>query len=188
MNQLTESDIHQLQQHIVNDGVIAYPTEAVFGLGCHPKSETAVNTILQLKKRSVDKGLILIASNYSQLVEFVDDKAIPFERRPDIFSSWPGPVTWLLPKSVNAPYWITGESDFIAVRVTAHPIVCQMCNELGMPLVSTSANPATLAPALNAFEVKTYFGQKVHIIDRSVGTSGTPSQIKHSMTGDIVRP
>ena len=187
MNLLTENDIQQLQQHIDDDGVIAYPTEAVFGLGCDPRNEVALNKILQLKRRPVEKGVILIASNYSQASAYVDDKKIPFERRPDIFSSWPGPITWLLPKSEHAPYWITGDSDFIAVRVTAHPIVRQMCDSLDSPLVSTSANPATLPPASTVKEVESYFASNVHIIDRALGTSGKPSQIKHAMTGAIIR-
>ena len=89
-------------------GVIAYPTEAVYGLGCDPDNEAAVLALLSIKQRPVEKGLILVAANYSQLLPYVDDKAIPLEKRYQIFSSWPGHVSWVLPASQTAPMWITG--------------------------------------------------------------------------------
>ena len=107
--------------------LIAYPTEAVYGLGCDPDNESAVNNLLDLKKRPVEKGLILVAANYSQVVKYVADNHIPIERRADVFSCWPGPITWLLPASASTPAWLTGGNDLIAVRISAHPVVRKLC-------------------------------------------------------------
>lgn len=187
MRKLTPDSIESITQSVQSGQVIAYPTEAVFGLGCDPDNESAALKILELKQRPVEKGMILIASTYSQVAKYVNDELIPFERRPEIFSSWPGPVTWLLPKSAAAPAWITGESEFIAVRVTNHPTVRSLCNALDAPLVSTSANPAGDEPATSASEVAAYFGDDLIIIDEKLGEQAKPSQIKHSMTGQVLR-
>ena len=120
--------------------VILYPTEAVYGLGCDPDNQQAVEALLAIKQRPVEKGLILIADNYGQLLKYVDDAKIPMDKRADIFSSWPAAITWVMPASKNTPKWLTGQFDTIAVRVTNHPTVKRLCQEFGKPLVSTSAN------------------------------------------------
>ena len=114
MNQSNEIQHDTLKVAFDEGEIIVYPTEAVMGVGCDPDNESAVSKLLSLKKRNVDKGLILVAANYSQLLPYVDDAAIPPGRRPDIFSSWPGPITWLMPKGLKAPKWITGQHAKIA--------------------------------------------------------------------------
>jgi L-threonylcarbamoyladenylate synthase len=170
-----------------NGEVIAYPTEAVFGLGCDPDNEQAVQHLLALKNRSVDKGLILVARTYSQLLPYIDDKSIPMDKRTGIFSSWPGPITWLLPASVKAPGWITGDSKLIAVRVSQHPVVQQLCEWAGKPLVSTSANVAGVEPAKTADEVVHQFADKVLLVEGDVGGRDRPSEIRNGLTGQIIR-
>lgn len=167
--------------------IIAYPTEAVFGLGCDPDNEEAVMSLLALKQRPIEKGMILIADNYSQLLPYVNDRAIPMDRRTEIFSSWPGPVTWLLPASDRAPRWITGGSELIAVRVTAHPLVKSLCTKLGKPLVSTSANYSGEEPARNVEQIKQTFGNDVYCVEGEVGKLGNPTQIRHGLTGEVIR-
>lgn len=76
-----------------NNQVIAYPTEAVFGVGCDPDSESAVMALLKLKQRAIEKGLILIADNYEQLKPYIDDNALTQEQRERMFASWPCPIT-----------------------------------------------------------------------------------------------
>ena len=124
-------------------GVIAYPTEGVWGLGCDPRSETATLKLLTLKQRDVAKGLILIASDEVQLAPFIDIAALEDAQRDAVRASWPGPNTWIVPASKDAPRWITGAHDGIAVRVTAHPLVRALCDGFGGALVSTSANIAS---------------------------------------------
>jgi L-threonylcarbamoyladenylate synthase len=167
--------------------LIVYPTEAVMGLGCDPSNEEAVLTLLALKQRSVEQGLILIASNYSQLLPYINDNAVLPHRRTEIFSSWPGPNTWLLPKSAKAPDWISGDHDTIAVRVTNHPIVKSLCDKLNSPLVSTSANLHQQPPAKSVEEAKAYFADQVHYINGDLGGALSPSTIRDGNTGTVIR-
>lgn len=125
-------------------GVIAYPTEGVWGLGCDPRHEAATLRLLALKQRDVGKGLILIAADEAQLAPFVGMDALEPDQRDAVRASWPGPNTWIVPSSAEAPGWITGDHDGIAVRVSAHPMVVALCRAFGGALVSTSANIATL--------------------------------------------
>ena len=125
-------------------GVVAYPTEAVWGLGCDPRDEAATLRLLALKQREVGKGLILIAADEAQLAPFVDMDALDAGQCDAVRASWPGPNTWIVPASADAPAWITGDHDGIAVRVSAHPVVVALCEGFGGALVSTSANIATL--------------------------------------------
>lgn len=169
-------------------GVIAYPTEAVYGLGSDPDNEAAVLALLSIKQRPVEKGLILVAANYSQLLPYVDDKAIPLEKRYQIFSSWPGHVSWVLPASQTAPKWITGQFDSIAVRVSAHPVVQQLCLTYGKPLVSTSANLSGQPAITNKTELEQSLGTMLAaIVPGALGGATQPSQIRNALTGDIVR-
>lgn len=167
--------------------LIVYPTEAVMGIGCDPDNEDAVQALLAIKQRPISKGVILIAANYSQLLPYVDDNAIRQDRRSEIFSSWPGPVTWLLPKSKQAPVWITGEHDKIAVRVTSHPLVIEACLTLGKPLVSTSANPSGLEPARTVEQARDYFAEQVYYLEGEVEGLSSPSTIKDSDTLQVIR-
>lgn len=142
----TPLSINEAAIRLKSGGVIAYPTEAVWGLGCDPFDETAVMRLLAIKQRPVDKGLILIAADLAQLQPLLDLPAMPETRLAEVLASWPGPHTWVLPASATAPRWITGTHPGIAVRVSAHPTVVALCRAFGGPLVSTSANLAG-APA-----------------------------------------
>ncbi|NUF48919.1 Sua5/YciO/YrdC/YwlC family protein [Gilliamella sp. ESL0250] len=183
-NLLTLSEI---SNYLKNGEVIAYPTEAVFGLGCDPDCESAVLKLLQLKQRSIDKGLILIASRYQQLIPYIDESAITNEQKQLAFTNWPGPVTWVFPKNKNTPYFLTGKFDSIAVRVTNHPLVCKLCDLYGKPIVSTSANLSTYNPCKTAIEVAKQFGENFPILDGETGHRSQPSQIKDIKTGQIIR-
>ncbi|QJR81001.1 L-threonylcarbamoyladenylate synthase type 1 TsaC [Alteromonas pelagimontana] len=167
--------------------LLVYPTEAVMGIGCDPDNQEAVFKLLALKQRPVEKGVILIADNYSRLLKYVDDNAIAPDKRTEIFSSWPGAVTWLLPKSRYAPEWITGKSNKIAVRVTNHPVVKALCEKLAKPLVSTSANLSGQAPAKTTAEARKYFYDSVYYIEGKVGERDRPSTIRDCETGKIIR-
>ena len=123
-----------------NGGVVAYPTEGVWGLGCDPRNEAAVLKLLAIKERPVEKGMILIAAELEQLHPWLSLAALPAERLAAALDTWPGPHTWVMPASDHAPRWITGAHDGIAVRISAHPPVIALCHAFGGPLVSTSAN------------------------------------------------
>ena len=183
----TIKDAELIIQTLQQGEVIAYPTEAVLGLGCDPDHEEAVQKLLTLKNRPVDKGLILVAKTYSQLLPYVDDAKIPMAMRPEIFSSWPGPVTWLLPATKQAPKWVTGGSDLIAVRVSQHLVVSQLCELFGKPLISTSANVSGINPAMNSEQLYQQFDASLLLVDGALGGANKPSQIRHGMTGQTVR-
>lgn len=169
-------------------GVVAYPTEAVWGLGCDPANEAAVLRLLALKQREVEKGLILIAARLEQLQPWIHLDALPPDRQAEVLASWPGPNTWIVPPSGAAPRWITGVHDGIAVRVSAHPVVAALCDAFGGALVSTSANPAG-APAPNALEQ--FDAHLLAVLDGVVagetGGLGRPSVIRVALTGQVLR-
>lgn len=121
-------------------GVIVYPTEAVWGIGCDPFREDAVMRLLAIKQRTVDKGLILIAASFEQLRPCLDPGALPASTLAQVLATWPGPHTWVMPVAARVPRWVTGEHDSLAVRVTDHPTVIALCRAFGGPIVSTSAN------------------------------------------------
>lgn len=166
-------------------GLIAYPTEAVYGLGCLPFNEAAVRRLLALKRRSEDKGLIVVAADIGQLRDMVDFDAA--RERQALLASWPGPFTWLVPGKRITPVWLTGKYATLAVRVSAHPIVRALCRALG-PLVSTSANPEAEPPARSSAAVEAYFpGQIDHVFPGAISGSQKPTQIRDAMTGAIIR-
>ncbi|MCU7553643.1 Sua5/YciO/YrdC/YwlC family protein [Alteromonas sp. ASW11-19] len=170
-----------------NGQLLVYPTEAVMGIGCDPDNEAAVAQLLALKQRPVEKGVILVAATYSQLLPYVDDEAIGQDRRTEIFSSWPGHITWILPKAKTTPAWITGAHDTLAVRVSAHPVVCELCHKFGKPLVSTSANLSGQPPAMSVAAARSVFGDSVYYVEGALGGRNKPSVIRDGRTGAVIR-
>lgn len=168
-------------------GIIAYPTEAVWGLGCNPFDAEAVEHLLALKQRPVSKGLILIAANIEQLDPFIDH--LDDLQRQRLKNTWPGPVTWLVPSNQRAPTWITGDFSTLALRVTAHPVAAALCNAFGAPIVSTSANIQGRPPARTRLELRRSFGNSLNAITPGeVGKRASPSEIRDLATGQTVRP
>lgn len=170
-----------------NEEVIAYPTEAVFGLGCDPDSEKAVNKLLELKQRSWEKGLILIADSYEQLKNYVDDSQLTDDQKQIMLDSWPGPVTWVIPAKKSTPKWLTGRFDTLAVRVTDHNLVKLLCQQYGKPLVSTSANLSGQEPCRTTGEVIEQFQGSIPVLDGTVGGRLNPSEIRDAKTGQLYR-
>ncbi|BBN80039.1 threonylcarbamoyl-AMP synthase [Pseudoalteromonas sp. A25] len=182
------NNLEEACQALSAGGVICYPTEAVFGLGCDPDNQEAVNKILTIKQRKVSKGLILLADNYGQCLPYVDDAKIPMDKRTALFSSWPSAVTWLLPAKASTPKWLTGEHDTIAVRVTAHPQCKALTRLFGKPLVSTSANLSGEQPVMSLDEARRIFNELVDCyVHGELGGNAAPSQIKHALSGAVIR-
>ncbi|WP_455365663.1 L-threonylcarbamoyladenylate synthase [Kaarinaea lacus] len=178
--------IKQAATIVLSGGIIAYPTEAVYGLGCNPLDTAAVIRLLQLKQRSWEKGLILVAATIDQLEPFI---AIPSEAiRQKISATWPGPVTWILPAKPGTPRTLTGAHQTLAVRVSAHPVVQALCREIDQPLVSTSANLESAPPARSALTVQRIFGQNLDfILHGFVNTAANPTEIRDALTDKILR-
>lgn len=167
-------------------GVIAYPTEAVFGLGCDPANKDAVMRLLALKRRPADKGLILIASDWQQLQPWLQTVPDAWYRRMD--ATWPGPTTWLVPAALDCPGWLTGGRDTLAVRVTAHPVVRELCENLGYAIVSTSANRSGQMPARSLLGVRLRFGEQLDfVLPGPLGKLSKPTQIRDLATDAVIR-
>lgn len=172
-------------QLIKQGGVIAYPTEAVWGLGCDPWNETAVLRVLDLKQRPLEKGLILIAASAQQFNFLIEQLSLEQQQRLQAY--WPGPFTWLVPHHDLIPYWISGAHSRVALRVTNHPLVKKLC-ELTGPLVSTSANIAGLPAAKNNLMVEKYFHKQLDgLLSGALGSEKKPSRICDLITGHVIR-
>lgn len=172
---------------LLNDGaVIAYPTEAVYGLGCDPLNAQAVMRLLKLKQRPVEAGLILIAADFAQVEPFLQPLTSAVRRK--LFATWPGPVTWLLPARPEVPAWLRGRHATLAVRVTAHAGTAALCRSFGGALISTSANPRGREPARSILQVRRYFGDTLdYLLPGPLGGRSLPSEIRDAATGRVLR-
>ncbi len=169
-------------------GVIAYPTEAVWGLGCDPFDQNAVLRLLAIKQRPVGKGLILIAGERAQFDGLLDWDALPQGRRDAVLDSWPGPHTWVVPTTMRVPAWVTGDHRGVAVRVSAHPVVVQLCAGCGGPLVSTSANLTGEPPAFRREALDpALLAQLDAIGPGETGGLAAPTAIRDAISGDALR-
>ena len=170
-------------------GVIAYPTEAVYGLGCDPKNLSAVKKILDLKQRKKEKGLILVASNIEQFKNYI----LPLEKNIEkkLLNSWcekNAAVTWLVPAKETISVYLKGQFDSLAIRVSHHPTVKEICDKFGGAIVSTSANISTHEAARTAQEVKQTFDDKIDfIVEGETGTNAQPSKIYDALTDKVFR-
>lgn len=179
---------HECAVLLRNGAVIAYPTEGVWGLGCDPRNEAAVLRLLQIKQRPIDKGLILIASDLDQLRPWLHLAALPPSRLTEVFLSWPGPFTWVMPASADAPYWITGAHDSIAVRISKHPTVTALCDAFGGALVSTSANISGQPAAKRVEELAPELLQQIDgVAEGQTDPLQGPSRIRDAMSGEVIR-
>lgn len=169
-------------------GIIAYPTEAVFGLGCDPDNVEALEKLLRIKNRSPDKGLILLAANYSQLLPYIDDQKIPQDKRYTVLSRWPDGITQVVPKNEQCHPLLSGKFSTIAVRITSQPDVVSLCNQTNKPIVSTSANLSGEEPARIWQELSTKLTDEIDFIikGQTLGYS-QPSTIIDALTGEQFR-
>ena len=173
-------------------GIIAYPTEAVFGLGCDPNNPAAIKKLLTLKQRPAEKGLILLAGSYAQLQAYVDDnllkRNLTSKQYLAIFARWPDAITQLLPAKSNISPLLCGAFDSIAVRITSHPDVVALCQQLGKPIISTSANLSGQVPAVTWQQVELQLGDKIDYIIKSQTLGfNKPSLIINALTEEIIR-
>jgi L-threonylcarbamoyladenylate synthase len=167
-------------------GVIAYPTEAVWGLGCDPDDEAALSRLLRLKARDPAKGVILVAASIEQAGPWLE--GVSEAQRATLVASWPGPTTFLVPDNGRAHALVRGDHDRVALRVSDHPLVVALCEAFGGPVVSTSANRAGESPAMSAEEVRRVFGDELDaILEGELGGLLRPSTIRDLATGRVLR-
>lgn len=178
--------VRQGAQCLLDGRVIAYPTEAVYGLGCDPGSEPAVRKILELKTRPASAGMILIADRLERFAPYIQPVSAELKQR--ALAAWPGPVTWLFPRAPQVPDWLAGSHPTIALRITDHPVCRALCDAFGGPIVSTSANPGGDEPARSARQVQNYFGDALcGTVEGELGGQNQPSEIRDLETGRVLR-
>lgn len=174
--------VHILRQ----GGVIAYPTEAVYGLGCDPLNQQALKKIYQLKQRTINKGFIIVASHFSQLEPYLGN--LEKINTQSIFSNQFEHTTWILPANLKLPYYLIGNRKTIAVRISTHPAIISLCSLYKGAIISTSANLAGKSPAKTKYALLKQFKNKLDAIYfDTLGTQSSPSQIKDPLTGRIYR-
>lgn len=178
--------VRQAARILLHGGIVAYPTEAVYGLGCNPLDLQAVMRVLQIKQRDISQGLILVSDSLHRLSPFIRELSTADKGR--VSETWPGPVTWLVPAADDCPLWLRGDHTTIAIRVTAHSQTRELCAEAGMALVSTSANRSGQAPARSTYQVRRELGREVDfILGGATDGYARPSQIRDLVSGRIVR-
>lgn len=167
-------------------GVIAYPTETVFGLGCDPLDGHAVERILELKQRPQEKGLILIGANLQQMLPYIDVQDQTLLDK--LTQATPRPTTWICPLREDVPQWLCGKHNSIAVRITTSPIAQQLCQQLGSAIVSTSANPSGLRPARSLLTIRRHFGDRLdYALGGHCDPKAKPSRIIDLISGRVIR-
>ncbi|MGO4703809.1 L-threonylcarbamoyladenylate synthase [Dyella sp. 2RAB6] len=187
-HRFTLDDLDDAVALLRGGGVLAYPTEAVFGLGCDPHDRAGFERIFALKQRPPTQGVLLIAAELAQVERYIERSAVTDEVMAQVRASWPGPNTWIFPRSAEVPDWVAGAHAGIALRVTAHPPAAALCRAYGGALVSTSANPHGEPPARSAAAVEAYFGERLAgVLDAPLGGLERPTVIRDALTGAIIR-
>jgi len=187
MSRVQTASLHEAAAALSRGEVIAYPTEAVFGLGCDPDNEQAIQRLLDLKQRSAGKGLIIIASEVQQLDAYVETRSS--EQWQKVLTTRPGAISWLMPVRATVSRLITGERETIAVRITTHPVAKALCQLFAKPIISTSANITNRPAAKNVAEILSQFKQQplACILDGEVDPQANPSEIHDLLSGKVIR-
>lgn len=177
--------IQQAARILEAGGVIAYPTETVYGLGCDPWDYDAVVRLLDIKRRSMDSGLILIAADVDQVVPYLDKPTKALKQK--LTGKGKQPVTWLV-RAPAIPQWVRGAHDKAAIRITTHPLARELCRTFGRPIVSTSANRSGRPPAQNALKIRKLFKDELdYILTGTTGPATKTSEIRDAETDKVYR-
>ena len=175
----------RLIRYLKQGGVIAYPTESCYGLGCDPKNKYAVEKILRLKKRARSKGFILISSKINHLYSYMQD--LSELQKKEMMNKWPGPHTWLVPASNYCPSWLRGASHNIALRLPKVKSTLNLLNSISFPITSTSANLSHKQSIKTLRACKNLFKNNVKIIEGNIGSEKKPTTIQDFISNEIIR-
>ena len=176
------SSLASVLEHLKSGGVIAYPTEGVWGFGCDPNNQDAINNLLAIKERSYEKGLILIGSKFEQFFQYSHAE----EYKDKLMTKWPGPHTWLVPSKHGLSNLIKGNHDKVALRLSSHETVCKLCDSFEGPLVSTSANKEGMPTLTSPDEILQSF-PSVKVMEGRLGGHNKPTTIQDVVTDIILR-
>ncbi len=177
--------VDRAAETLLGGGIIAYPTEGVFGLGCLPDNLDAVERLLGIKQRDRTKGFILIGANAAQFDGWINlsgDESLP-DTDPE------NPVTWIVPAGSRVASLIRGDNDGIAIRITTSPVAQSICTAVQSPIVSTSANLSDHPVVRDQLDLHRQFrGLVDYIVPGDCGPSSGPSEIRILATGKVLRP
>jgi len=170
-------------------GVVACPTEAVWGISCAADNPQAIHKVLELKQRPVKKGMIVAASTIEMLDGWVDWSQVPEDAKQRVMQTWPGPYTWVLPATEAVLPGVTGANlGKVAVRVTAHPVLKALIDAFGKPILSTSANLSGEPPVKSQQALSPALLDNVDIVvPGEVGGLENPTAIRDALTGHVIR-
>ncbi len=182
---MNDTQLNQAIQCLKSGGVIAYPTESVYGLGCDATDLESVSRILKIKKRDPDKGLILLVSDIQQASRFI----IPLTEQQIAKLNQPSAhaITWLLARNRAVSTLITGTHSKLAVRVTTHPIAKMLCEGFGSPIISTSCNLHGQPSHRDAESVASDSSLDLDLIIEGSCGREPPSRIIDLLTGARIR-
>ena len=169
-------------QYLKVGGVISHPTDTIQGLACLPNFEQSMQRILQLKRRSTNKGLILLASNVSYFANYVDDVS-----QLNKIKVSDTPTTYLLKANQKTSKLLTGRFDTIAIRLTNDPLITKLCQASNSALVSTSANTSGKNSATSVLELNVFFKQELDFIITPQNYNNPASKIINLQTGERIR-
>jgi len=171
--------------HLKSGEVIGYPTEAVYGIGCDPWNQSSVEKIAKIKGRESSKTFLMVASSIDQLTDLIDISTLSRQ----VTSSWPGHTTWLITAKENVPHWLQDEqTNKVGIRISNHPLVRELCNKFGKPIISTSANISGKEEIKNQQEfMKTFSSDINYLVDGDLGDYDKASMIIDMQTNKKIR-
>jgi L-threonylcarbamoyladenylate synthase len=170
----------------LREGVIAHPTDTVYGLACLANNPSAIKKIIDLKQRDHNKGFILLASDVDYILPYIDAN-LDIKLMDKLAKQSDIPTTYLVPKSKSTSNLISGTSEFVAVRITSNPLVRFFCENTGSALISTSANPQGQKVASNMAELESYFNQALSYVLPPNTYNSKPSIIINLISGEQIR-
>jgi len=164
-------------------GIVAFPTDTVYGLGAWSELRAAVERIYRVKERPRNMPLPLLLADTSQIGSVAC--AVPQIAWLLASKFWPGALTMVLPKSESVPDFITAGGKTVAIRVPAHPVPVALVRGLGAPIVGTSANLSGRPSSLTADEVYAQFGDKIDLVIDGGRCPGGKESTVVDVTGEV---
>ncbi len=179
------TEVNQAKHVLASGGLVAIPTETVYGLAGNGLNVSAVTRIFEAKRRPFFDPLILHIGSIEQLSPLVTN--VPPALQTLMEAYWPGPLTVLLPKSINVPDLVTSGQPRVAIRMPNHPLALSLLQSIDFPLAAPSANPFGYVSPTTAQHVAHQLGTEVdYILDGGPCSVGLESTIVGMEQGDVV--
>lgn len=180
----SDFSIRLAAQQIKYGGIIAYPTDTIYGLGCDPYNIEAVENLNLIKQRPLNKQFILLAGQFNQIAPLI----IVNSEQKKLVEDTTESISWIADASSTAPSWLIGKTNTLTVRISQNEIVKKLCNALGHAIISTSANLSGKLPATNSLTIRKYFGARLnHSLATNKKLKAKPSKIIRLCDNRVIR-